>query len=342
MPAPPLRTEIADAYPNPSGAVARAGFGKLYDYVLSLPTTAGHRRRNINGDCAIAQDGTNFVSSIFWTLDGYLWEYAGDGAVTISQAADAPADNEFQYSHRVTVTVADAAIAAGQFAMVTVPIEGYDVRDLLGRPITISFRVRSPKTGVHCVALRNSGNDRSYIAEYTVDAANIWETKSVTVPGGLITAGTWNWTNGTGLRAHFTLAAGATFQAAAGAWQAGSYLASANQVNCLDTVGNIFAITGVQVEPGSVATPFEHRIHAAERVLCQRYLEIAGGVALVDRTYSCFYFKVPKRAQPTLSDVAFDGGAGATFDPRGTDFFWQGTLHSATVAFTLKASARLP
>jgi hypothetical protein len=309
MPAPPLRTEIADAYPNPSGAVARAGFGKLYDYVLSLPTTAGHRRRNINGDCAIAQAGTSFAAPAWgtWTLDGYMWEQLNDGVVTVSQAADAPADNEFQYSCRVTVTTADAALAAGQYALLTVLVEGYDVRDLIGRPVTLSFRVRSAKTGVHCVTFRNTATDRSYVAEYTVNAANTWEAKSVTIPAGLITAGTWNWTNGTGLRASFALAAGTSFHIAAGAWQVGSFLATANQVNCLDTIGNIFAITGLQLAPGSVDTPFEHRSFAAELALCQRYYEritftFVGDARTAGADYSCVLkFSVEKRAVPTVT-----------------------------------------
>ena len=141
--------------------------------------------------------------------------------------------------------------------------------------------------------------------------ANTWEYKTITVSGGLITAGTWNWTSGVGLSVHFTLAAGSTYQTTANAWQTGNFLATANQVNCLDTVNNIFAITGVQLEVGSVATPFEHRPYGVELALCQRYYEVGwleyDGYALASSGVgsSGGVFKQTKRATPTMGYVPF-------------------------------------
>jgi hypothetical protein len=175
----------------------------------------------------------------------------------------------------------------------------------VGRDFVIGFWVRSPKTGVHCVALRNSGADRTYVREYTVNAADTWEEKEVTVQGGLITAGTWDFTNGKGLDISFALAAGSTFHTTANAWQAGNYLATANQVNCLDTIGNIFAVTGVQVEPGLIATPFEHRSVMSELAHAQRYFRKnrrALGVSN-DATHIAYTeaFDTPMRAVPTAT-----------------------------------------
>jgi hypothetical protein len=183
------------------------------------------------------------------------------------------------------------------------------VRDLIGRTFALRFRVRSSKTGVHCIAFRNSGLNRSYVAEYTVSAANTWESKTITLTGGLITAGTWDWTNGTGLEVCFVLAAGSTFQTTAGAWQTGNFLDTVNQVNCLDTVGNIFAITGVQLEVGSVATPFEHRPYQTELALAQRYFypsEVSLGNALTTTQADfVFVFKSQMRISPTMTQVSF-------------------------------------
>lgn len=271
---------------------------------------AGLRNKIINGKMEIAQRGASFaaIANGAYSLDRWLWGFVSSGAVTITQQADAPSDNEFQYSLRAAVTTADTSIAATDVARVVQRIEGFNVRDLIGRTFTLSFRVRSSKTGVHCVAFSNSAGDRSYVAEYTINAANTWETKSITVTGGLITAGTWNYLNGTGLEVNWVLAAGSTYQTTAGAWQTGNFFDTANQVNCLDTVGNIFAVTGVQLEVGAVATPFEHRPFGSELNLCQRYFErlparMYGSycTATGAPTYVTWQFKVQKRATPTIS-----------------------------------------
>lgn len=234
---------------------------------------AGMRNKIINGKMEIAQRGTSFaaIASGAYSLDRWVPFNTSAAVYTVSQQSDAPSDNEFQNSLRVAITTADASIAAGDQVVLRQWIEGYNARDLIGRTFTVSFWVRSSKTGVHCVAPKNTGGDRSYVFEYTVSAANTWEKKTLTLNSGLITAGTWNWTNGQGLALDFTLAVGSTFQTTANAWQTGNFFATSNQVNCLDTVGNIFAITGVQLEVGSVATSFEHRPYGVELALCQRY-----------------------------------------------------------------------
>ena len=235
---------------------------------------AGMRNKIINGKMEIAQRGASFAAIISgaYSLDRWTNVNTTSAVVTMSQQTDVPSNNEFQNSLRVEVTTADSSIAASDTFSVNQFIEGFNARDLIGRSFTLSFWVRSSKTGIHCVAF-SSQSDRVFVTEYTVNAANTWEFKTVTVTGGLITAGTWNWTNGVGLQVRFALANGTTRQTTAGAWQTGDFYSTSNQVNCLDTIGNIFAITGVQLEVGSVATPFEHRPIGAELALCQRYFE---------------------------------------------------------------------
>jgi hypothetical protein len=283
---------------------------------------AGMRNKIINGKMEIAQRGTSFaaIAGGSYTLDRYRYDATTSAVLTISQQSDVPSSNEFQNSLRATVTpTADTSIAAGDFAIIQQPIEGYNARDLIGRTFTVSFWVRSSKTGTHCVALRNSGENRSYVAEYTVSAANTWEFKSFAVSGGLITAGTWDWTTGRGLSVAWVLAAGTTYQTTANTWQTGSFLATSAQVNVLDAVNNIFAITGVQLEVGGVATPFEHRTYGAELALAQRYYETGDAVQTVkaresDGVRRAFvYYRVTKRASPTvtLSGATADGGTAA-------------------------------
>ena len=237
---------------------------------------AGFRNRIINGNFDIAQRGTSLAAIVSgsYSLDRWLWGQGGAMACTVSQSTDVP-NNTFQSSLKVDVTTADTSIAAGDYSHIRQSIEGYNVRDLIGNTFTLSFWVKSPKAGVHCISFANLGaasiSDRSYIKEYTISAANTWEYKTITVTGGLITAGTWNWTNGIGLEVSFVLAAGTTFQTTADAWQTGNFLATANQVNVMDNTANDFFLTGVQLEPGTVATPFEQRLIGTELALCQRY-----------------------------------------------------------------------
>lgn len=272
----------------------------------------GLRNRIINGKMDIAQRGTSFSgTSPGYTLD--RWTTIGAGvtsAVTITQQADVPSSNEFQSSLRTALTTADSAIATGDLFSQSQMIEGYNLRDLIGKTFTLSFWVRSSKTGIHCVRFGNSGNDRSYVAEYTISAANTWEYKTVTVSGGLITAATWNWTTGRGLIVAWVMAAGATYQTTANAWQTGDFYATSNQVNCLDTIGNIFAITGVQLEPGGVATPFEQRPYGMELALCQRYyykISFSGSTTLGPATtgsgiaQTSVAIPVPFRSTPTVT-----------------------------------------
>ena len=198
---------------------------------------------------------------------------------TVSQSTDVPNDT-FQNSYKVDVTTADTSIAAGEYSFIRQAIEGYNVRDLIGQTFTLSFWVKSPKTGIHCVSFRNSTPDRSYILEYTVSSTNTWEYKTLTVSGGLITAGTWNWTNGVGLDVIFSLTSGSTFHTTAGFWNTGNFLATSNQVNVMDNTANDFFLTGVQLEIGQNPTPFERRIYGQELVLAQRYAYAWGSVGL--------------------------------------------------------------
>lgn len=306
---------------------------------------AGFRNKIINGKMDIAQRGTSFagISTASYALDRWFWTQSGSGNTTMTQQLDAPSNNEFQNSLRNTVTTADASIAATDVYAIRQRIEGFNIRDLIGKTFTLSFWVRSSKTGTHCVSFQNSGFNRVWISEYTVAAANTWEQKSITISGGLITAGTWDWTTGLGLDVSWALAAGSNYQTTAGSWvtpgDTSGRFATANQVNCLDTIGNIFAITGVQLEVGSVATPFEQRPIGVELALCQRYYETTNvsvsGAAFANMATTAKY-AVVKRASPTVTRL----GNWATTSEAGTlvsannpgEFYLYNPTASATAA----------
>lgn len=297
--------------------------------IMALLQAIPGRNKIMNGKADIAQRGATFaaIANAAYSLDRWIWSLVGAGVVTASQQADGPASApEFPNSLRVAITTADAAIAAGDLAFIGQRIEGYNIRDLIGRSFTLSFWVRSSEVGAHSVALRNTGNDRSFIAPYTVNVANTWERKTITVTGGLPTAGTWDYTTGTGLKVDWVLAAGTTFHAvAASAWQTGNFLAVAGQVNCLDTIGNIFAITGVQLEVGTVATAFDHMLHSEELHMLERYFESSLGASVLTSIPRAndgigsvsLYFRTRKRAVPA---VGVTGGTTASISVDG--FTW--------------------
>jgi len=219
--------------------------------------------------------GAAVTATGVYALDRYIPHENTDGAYTVQQVTTAPTG--FSYSMKATVTTADTSIGASQNALISQYIEGYNVSDLgygtaNAQTVTLSFWVNSAVTGTFSGSLQNSASDRSYPFSYTISTANTWEQKSVTIAGD--TSGTWiGATNGVGLRVWFALAAGSSLVTTAGAWAAGTYYGATGQANWMATLGNTFYITGVQLEAGTTASPFEYRQYGTELALCQRYYE---------------------------------------------------------------------
>lgn len=230
--------------------------------------------RIINGKMDIAQRGTSVTSATSGTflVDRYQHTVVTTGAISINQQLDGPSG--FKNSLRVTVTTADTSLAADEFVGINQVIEGYNIADLVGKTFTISFWVKSSKTGVHCMFLRNINHTMSYVAELTINVANTWEFKTFTVVGGIPSNGTWNFTNLAGLNIYWVMSSGGSITSTKNTWLSGAFICTPSQVNCMDTIGNIFAITGVQLEAGEIATPFEYRLYGHEMILCQRYFQI--------------------------------------------------------------------
>ena len=242
------------------------------------------RNMIINGGMTIAQRGTSFssVANVTYTLDRMQWYDTGAGVVDISQSTDTPNGN-FYNSLKIDVTTADTSdnLAAGDLYNIIYQIEGYDIAHLGwgtsdAKTVTLSFHIKSPKTGTHSVVLRNSNQSRTRVEEFTVSAADTWEKKTITIPGD--TSGTWQATTSAGIQLIFPLAAGSTFHAAStvGSWgtdsnNSGNIYASSNQVNCMDNTSNNWYITGIQLEAGQTATPFEHEDVNTTLKKCQRY-----------------------------------------------------------------------
>ncbi len=162
-----------------------------------------------------------------------------------------------------------------QSAYIAQGIEGYDWRQAAQRPLTLSFWVQSPKTGQHAVCLSTGlqvsvQNSRKYIAEYTINTPNTWEYKTLNFPPSP-QSGDWNYINGSGAVLIFSLTKGTTYtNTLPGIWVANNAICTANQVNVIDGIGNIFRITAVKLETGNTATHFLPRPFAEELRYCQR------------------------------------------------------------------------
>lgn len=234
----------------------------------------GFRNRIINGDMRI--DQRNAGASVTLTSNGYLvdrWSYYVDQTSKATAQQSSTTATEFTNSLLITSSSAYSVLSGDQF-IIQQSIEGLNVPDLAwgtanAKTVTLSFWVRSSLTGTFGGSIVNSGQSRSYPFTYSISSANTFEYKTITIPGD--TSGTWLTTNGIGIRVYFGLGVGATNSGTAGTW-AGTYYSSATgATSVVGTNGATFYITGVQLEVGSVATPFERRPYGTELSLCQRY-----------------------------------------------------------------------
>jgi hypothetical protein len=282
----------------------------------------GFRNRIINGDMRIDQRNAGAAVTLngasAYTVDRWFGEDITDGIFTVQRDSSAPAG--FSFSAKVTVTTADASLAATQYAVFTQRIEGFNTADLgwgtaNAKTVTLSFWVRSSLTGTFGGVLANSAENYSYPFTYTISVADTWEQKTVTVVGP--TAGTWiGATNGKGMIVTFGLGSGSTYVGTAGAWAAADYRGGATgQTNVMGTLNATFYITGVQLEVGSVATPFERRDYGRELMLCQRYYQKVflngnGLIGFADTTtasLNMYYAPTTMRGTPTLSTTGTAG-----------------------------------
>jgi len=238
------------------------------------------RNRNviINGAMEIAQRGTSFasVASASYCLDRWKYYKSGDAVITITQDSDVPTTAQagctFAKSLKIDCTTADPTMGAGDYSYIQQAVEGYNFRPLVGQTATLSFWVKAVKTGTYCVCLYSAAGDQNYIVEYTINQASTWEKKSITLTFDY-SGGTWNYTNGIGVAVAFILMMGSTYHGTAETWTESGKYSTSNQVNGLDSTDNNFWLTGVQLEAGEVATPFEFRSFGEELLLCERYFQ---------------------------------------------------------------------
>ncbi len=262
----------ANTYQDASG-----GSNAVFSGVASPPNSMGFRNRIING--AMMIDQRNVGASVTPATDTYTldrWGYAASQAskFTVQQNA-ASVTPPAGFTNYLGATVASSvSIAASDFFWIQQFIEGLNIADLgwgsaNAQAVTLSFWVRSSLTGTFGGALQNSASNRSYAFSYTISAANTWEQKTINIAGD--TTGTWLTTNGKGIRLSFGLGVGSDRTGTAGSWAAANYASATGAVSVVGTGSATFYITGVQLEAGTVASPFERVEYGAMLRACQRY-----------------------------------------------------------------------
>ena len=255
----------------------------------SLQTSAPvGKNRIINGNMAISQRGTTFVgvTNGTRTLDRFKVTQVGAGVATINQASDSPTAAEAGIYNtkclEVDVTTADTSVAASDLWAIYQEIEGNNIIDAgFGqagtRNVTVSFWVKTNKTGIYCLGLTNTNwgaSERDYTAEYTVSSADTWEKKTITIP--VDTTGPWGTGTASGLSVRFCLYSGSNYHITKDTWVAGSNVyapSTSNQVNLFDNISNYFKVSLIQLETGTTATDFENLQYGQQLALCQRYFE---------------------------------------------------------------------
>lgn len=271
------------------------------------------RNRIINGAMTIDQRNAGASVSVtstnaFYSVDRFrLSGQNSDGVFSGQQVTDAPAG--FVNSLKITVTTADASLTSAQTYSVRQRIEGNNTADLAwgtanAQPVTLSFWVKSSVTGTFGGSLNNVSGTRSYPYTYTISAANTWEYKTVTIAGS--TSGTWETGTNTGITVWFGLGIGTDLSGTAGVWAEAQYLSATGATNLMATGSATWQITGVQLEEGTAASPFENRLYGTELNLCQRYYEVGGNNAPTQvegggtNVWVSIQYKVNKRATPTI------------------------------------------
>jgi len=283
---PLTSSDIADGIIS-SAKIADATIVK--DDIANGVLPAPNRNIIINGDMSIAQRATSVTGvgngdNSCHTVDRFSFyeEGATSGEFTMSQDTDVPTGYGFAKSTKLDCTTADSSLAAAEVVALEYKFEGLHLQHLKkgtsnAESLTLSFWVKTNKTGTYVANFYDNDNDRHTSQNYTVSSSNTWEKKTITFAPD--TSGTLTNDNTLALAMYFILGAGTSYTSgsAATAWE--TFTGNANKwcggqnVNVLDHTDNNFWITGVQLETGTAASDFEFVPFDINLRRCQRYYQ---------------------------------------------------------------------
>ena len=297
----------------------------------TIPTRAlseqGINFRNIiiNGDMSIAQRGTSHTTASGYTLDRWHLNDNTSGAFTVTQSTTVPSGQGFAKSYKLDCTTADASPDAGEYLIFNQRIEGQNLQYIKkgtsnAESLTLSFWVRSNKTGTYIAELRDGDNTRHNTIAYTISSADTWEKKIITFAGD--TTGALDNDNARSFDVNFWLLAGSNFSSGTLTSNTWSSITDANRavgnVNIADSTSNEWYITGVQLEVGTSASDFEFLPYDVNLRRCQRYFEnhTASGSCQIAHAFGsssarCYFqYRTKKRTTPTITLATAGNGDG--------------------------------
>ena len=252
------------------GAVAPVDLSSVAQYY-------GFKNRIINGGMVIDQRNAGASvtpTSPVYTLDRWFAGLSQSSKYSVQRNAGSVTPPTGFINYFGATSLSAYSVLSTDSFNIQQRIEGFNFSDLAwgtasAATVTLSFWVRSSLTGTHSGALWNNAFNRSYPFTFTINSANTWEQKSITITGD--TSGTWTTDNSIGLGVSFNLGSGSSYLGTAGAWGAAGTNGATGSVSVVGTNGATFYITGVQLEKGVTATSFDYRPYGTELQLCQRY-----------------------------------------------------------------------
>jgi hypothetical protein len=240
----------------------------------------GFKNRIINGNMVIDQRNagasvaTTTTAAGVYTLDRWIYQVSAASKFTVQQNAGSVTPPAGFTNYLGCTSTSAYSVGTNDYFTIAQRLEGYNTSDLgwgsaNAQTVTISFWVRSSLTGAFGGAVRNSSGGRYYLFSYTINAANTWEYKTITVAGD--TTGTYQTTNSISFEVWWSLGAGSGLSGTAGSWSTNNQTQPTGSTSVVGTNGATFYITGVQLEKGATATSFDVRDYGRELILCQRY-----------------------------------------------------------------------